>query len=407
MMRYCLRIKGYSQIFILSVIIIFIFSGFLSLTGCGGKKEAGTKQPPAVEVIDVVQKDTPIYKEWVGTLDGYVNATIRAQVSGYLIKQSYREGDYIKTSQIMFEIDPRPFEASVEQVKGQLAQHEARWQTAKANLNRIRPLAERNAVSKKDLDDAIGSEQSTHASVLSAKAALDKAQLELSFTKIISPVDGIAGIAKAQIGNLVGPGQIEELTVVSSVNPIKCYIAISEQEYLYATKRLKKQVEKVPLEMILADGSIYPYKGEFAFADRQVDERTGTIKIAGLFPNPAYILRPGQFARVRAQIAIKKGALLIPQRAVTEFQGKYLVAVVGSDKKVAIRPVKPGERIGNLWIIDEGLKPDESIVVEGVQKVKDGMPVNPQPFKEGSQKQPEPSSKPESKSGTKERSEKK
>lgn len=404
-MRYSLIIKVPSLIFILAVIIIC--SGFFSLAGCGKEKETATQQPPVVEVVDVLQKDVPIYKEWVGTLDGYVNATIRAQVTGYLMKQNYREGDYIKKGQILFEIDPRPFEATVEQSKGQLAQQEARWQTAKSNLVRIRPLAERNAVSKKDLDDAIGIEQSTHAAVQSARASLEKAQLELSFTKIISPVDGIAGIAKTQIGNLVGPGQIEELTVVSTVNPIKCYIAISEQEYMYATKKLKKEVGKVSLEMILTDRSVYPYKGEFAFADRQVDERTGTIKVAGIFPNSANILRPGQFARVRAQITIKKGALLIPQRAVTELQGKYLVAVVGSDKKVTIRPVKPGERIENLWIIDEGLKLGESIVVEGVQKVKDGMPVNPKPFGEGLQKQPEPSSKPESKSGIQERSEKK
>jgi membrane fusion protein (multidrug efflux system) len=300
-------------------------------------------------------------------------------VQGYLVRQNYREGDFIRKGQTLFEIDPRTFQAAVEQAKGQLAMQQASWDTATANLKRIKPLAAQNAVSQKDLDDAIGKEQAAHASVLAAKAALDKAELELGFCKITSPVDGIAGVAKAQIGNLVGPGGTEELTTVSTVNPIKVYIQVSEQEYL-KNMEMKKQVRKIPLELILADGTVYPHKGDFSFADREVDVRTGTIKIATIFPNPGNLLRPGQFAKVRAQTAIMKNALLIPQRAVTEMQGDYLVAVVGQDNKVAIRSVKVGQWSGTLWIITDNLKPGEQVIAEGTQKVKDGITVVPKPF---------------------------
>jgi len=415
-----------SSRFLLPLVLTCLTATFL---GCEkGQKTA--PPPPVVEVVDVLQKDIPIYTEWVGSADGYVNATIRAQVTGYLIKQNYKEGDVVKKGQVLFEIDPRTFQAAVDQAKGTLdqskatleqnkaevAREEARWTTAKANLARIRPLAEQNAVSKKDLDDAVGTEQSTHASVLAAQAsviaaqasvvasqaALDKAQLDLDFTKITSPIEGIAGIAKAQIGNLVGPGQLEELTTVSTVDPIKVYIAISEQEYLkaveYASKsaqgRLGSRAGQIPLELILADGSVYPSKGEFFIADRQVDVRTGTIKVAALFKNPGNMLRPGLFARIRAMVMVKKGALLVPQRAVTELQGSYQVAVVGPDNKVDIRPVKAAERVDRLWVIDEGLKPGERVVAEGVQKVRQGMPVTPKPFGAQEPTKPESPSQP-------------
>jgi membrane fusion protein (multidrug efflux system) len=342
---------------------------------------------------------------------------------------------------VLFEIDPREFQAAVEQAKANLNQakgavdqtkaalekakaevavQEARWTTAKANLARIKPLAQQNAVSQKDLDDAVGAELSTRsgvdaanaavvaaqanivaaeAQVIASQAAVDKAQLNLGFTKITSPIDGLAGIAKAQIGNLVGPGSAEELTTVSTINPIKCYVAVSEQEYMRVAEAREKRAGqgKVPLELILADGSTYPKKGEFAFADRQVDVRTGTIRVGTLFPNPQNLLRPGQFSRVRAEMGIKRGALVIPQRAVTEVQGKYLVAVVGPDNKVAIRQVKTAERVGQLWVIEEGLKPGERVVAEGTQKVRDGMAVNPKPFSVGDQAAPGGAPKPEEK----------
>ena len=357
----------------------------------------GAPQAPIVEVVEVIQKDVPVYGEWVGTLDGSVNATIRAQVQGYLIKQNYKEGDFVKKDQVLFEIDPRPYQAAIEEAKGQLAQVEARWQTAKANLARIRPLAEQNAVSKKDLDDAIGAEESTRASVMSAKAAIEKSQLNLEWTKITSLIDGITGIAKAQIGNLVGPGSIEELTTVSTVNPIKCYVSLSEQEYMWAEARRSKQVGKVALDLILSDGSTYPYKGEVAFADRQVDVRTGTIRVAATFPNPQNLLRPGMFSRVRAEMGIRKAVPVIPQRAVSEVQGRYLVAVVNPENKVAIKPVKVGQWFGQLWVIDEGLKAGEKVVAEGTQKVRDGMVVSPKPFVAGAQAEPGAAQKPEAK----------
>ncbi len=351
----------------------------LLLTAGCGKEKAQAPPPPTVEVVNVVQKDVPIYKEWVGALDGNVNAVIRPHVSGYLIKQNYREGELVKTGQVLFEIDPRTFQASLDQAKGQLAQQKARHDTAAANLARIRPLAAKNAVSKKDLDDAIGAELSTRASVEAAQAAVEEAQLNLGFTRITSPVDGIAGIAKAQLGDLVGPNMPTELTAVSSVDPIKAYINVSEQEYLNVNKS-SPIPEKIPLELILADGSVYPHKGHLALADRQIDPTTGTLKVGSLFANPGNRLRPGGYGLVRAVMLVKKGALLIPQRSVTDMQGKFLVAVVGADNKVSIRPVKVAERIGSDWIIEEGLKPGDKVVAEGTQKVKPDMVVNPQPF---------------------------
>jgi membrane fusion protein (multidrug efflux system) len=352
---------------VLAMSLLVIFA-----TGCA-KEEKAAPQAPEVDVVDVVQKDVPVYSEWVGTTDGLVNATIRAQVTGYLIKQNYKEGDLVKKGQVLFEIDPRPFQATLDQSKGELGLQQAGWDTAKANLKRIRPLAEQNAVSKRDLDNAVGSEQATHAAVLSAQAAVEKAKLDLGFTRITSPIDGIAGIAKAQIGDLLGPGQIDELTTVSTVDPIKAYVPISEQEYIKAMQKGSAEKQKIALELILADGSIYPHKGEIAFADRQVDVKTGTIRVATIFPNPGNLLRPGQFARIKAATAIRNGALLVPQRAVTEQQGSYQVAVVSADNKVSIRPVKVAERIGSLWIITEGLKPGERVVAEGIQKVREGM----------------------------------
>jgi membrane fusion protein, multidrug efflux system len=414
--------------------------GFTLLLLSGCEKGQGQQAPsaPTVEVMEVIQKDVPVYSEWIGSTDGSVNATIRAQVQGYLIKQLYREGDLVRKGQILFEIDPRPFQAaldqtkaewdqakasmdrakaSLDQAKADVARMEAQYATAKANLRRIKDLVEQDLMSQKDLDEAVGTEQSAgasvsaaqaaanaaqasisavQASVSAAQAALERTRLNLGFTKIMSPVDGIAGIAKAQIGNLVGPGSVEELTTVSNVNPIKVYIPMSEQEYMRDGQNGGARTQQV-LELILADGSVHPHKGTFAFADREVNVRTGTIKVAALFPNPGNLLRPGQFARVRAQTRIKKGALLAAQRAVMELQGSYQVAVVGSDNKVDIRPVKVAERVDTLWVIEEGLKPGERVVVEGVQKARQGITVNPRPFGAEGGVKPEikPQTKPE------------
>jgi membrane fusion protein, multidrug efflux system len=370
----CGRFNTGSPVLLMGMLILlFVWS-------CGKTEKPAPPPPATVEVVEVIQKDVPIFAEWVATLDGVVNATIRAQVTGYLIKQNYKEGDLVKKGQVLFEIDPRPFQAALDQAQGDLAQKEARYTTAKANLTRIRPLAEKNAVSQKDLDDAVGMEQSARAAVEASKATVDKSRLDLGFTKISSPVDGIAGIAKAQIGNLVGPGQAEELTTVSTVDPIKAYSSLSEQEYMWAAKEKSTRAGKIPLELILTDGSVWPHKGDFLLADRQVDVRTGTIRVALTFPNSQNLLRPGMFSRVRAEKGIRKAARLIPQRAVSEVQGKYLVAVVSPDNKVAIKQVKVGERFGQLWIIEEGLKTGEKVVAEGTQKVREDMVVSPKPF---------------------------
>jgi len=390
--RHSLRgLSRFNPHLVIIVLLLFVAAGCSK-----GPQEAPA--PPTVEVTTIIQKDVPVYNEWIGTLDGLVNATIRAQVQGYLIRQNYKEGDFVRTGQVLFEIDPRTFQAALDQAKGELEAQQARWTTAKANLARIKPLAEQNAVSKKDLDDSMGTEQSARAAVFSAQAKVDKAQLDLGFTKVTSPVDGIAGLAKAQIGNLVGPGGMEELTTVSTVNPIKVYIQVSEQEYLTAGRAGEKRAENVKGELILADGSVYPYKGTFGFADRQIDVKTGTIKVACIFPNPGNFLRPGQYGKVRVATSVRKDALLVPQRAVAEVQGKYMVAVVGTDNKVDMRPVKAAERVDSLWVILEGLKPGERVVVEGIQKVRPGMPVTPKPFAEAPSKtEAKPEAKPEAK----------
>jgi membrane fusion protein (multidrug efflux system) len=361
------------------VSVILIPMLLFTVAGCEKKKPA-PPPPPVVDVVTVVRQDVPVFMEWVASMDGSVNATIRPQVTGYLISQNYKEGDLVRKGQVLFRIDPRVFQAALDQANGQLAQQQARWDTAKANLRRIKPLAAQNAVSQKDLDDATGAEQSAHASVIAAQAIVDKAKLDLGFTKVTSLIDGIAGIANAQIGDLVGPGQIGELTTVSTVNPIKVYIPVSEQQYLKAMEERKTRTVKTTLELILSDGSTYPYKGEFSFADRQVDPKTGTIKVASLFPNPGNLLRPGQYARVRARIGVERNALLVPQRAIAEMQGRNLVAVVGADNKVSIRPVEVGQTSGFLQVIRKGLQPGEKVVAEGIQKVKEGVTVTPKPF---------------------------
>ncbi len=366
--------------------LISICVAVCPLFGCQEKKTSAPTVP-SVEVVSVTQKDVPIVREWVGSTDGYVNAKINAQVQGYLIKQNYQEGSLVKKGQVLFEIDPRPFQAALEQAKGELAVAEGQLYTAKANLEKIRPLAAVNAVSKKDLDDAIGREASSRAGVQAAKAAVQKTQIDLSFTRITSPINGIAGIAKAQLGELVGKAGGPELTTVSTVNPIKVYVPISEQEYL-RFRRDESQKSSVEdqdkLELILADGSVFPHKGRLSFADRQVDTGTGTIKIATLFPNPGNLLRPGQFAKIKALLDTQKGALLVPQRAVNEIQGRYQLAVVSPDNKVDLRWVKVGERTDSLWVVEEGLKPGEQVIVEGLQKVRAGMTITPKQYQEPS-----------------------
>jgi membrane fusion protein (multidrug efflux system) len=386
-----------------SALCVLICTALLSLSACTKEQPATTLRAPEVEIVEVVQKDVPIVHEWVGTADGLVNATIRAQVTGYLISQNYNEGELVQKGQVLFEIDPRPFQAALDQAQATLAQMEALYEDAHANLLRDKPLFDQGVLAKKNLDATVASESSLRAQLLATKAAVEKARLDLGFTKITSLIDGVAGIAKAQVGDLVGPAvQGGELTTVSTINPIKVKFAVTEKAYIDFMRRFPseasglEQARKLQVELILDDGSIYPHKGKVYAVNRQVDVRTGTLELEALFPNPANFLRPGQFARVRVLIDTKRGALLIPQRAVTELQGGYQVAVVGAENKVEIRSVKPGERYGSLWEIEEGLKPGERVVAEGVQKVKQGMLVNPKPFSPASSAAvPEASPKPE------------
>jgi len=395
--------------------------------GCSKAKGTPNAAPPEVEVIQVEQKDVPIYSEWIGTLDGMVNAEIKAQVQGYLLTKNYTEGYLVKRGQLLFEIDPRPFQAALDQARGdlskaegqvaqangqlsqaraQLAQSQANQVKTRHDLERYTPLEKAGAITNQQLDDAVQANQAAIAqvkaseagvetaaagiaaaksAVVAARAAVDTAQVSLGFTKITSLIDGIAGIAQVQIGNLVSPAS-GVLTTVSTVDPIKVNFTATEQEYLNYTRRnptelQRKAVEEsTELELVLADQAVYPHKGKFFVADRNVDVKTGSIALVGIFPNPGNILRPGQYGKVRAPTTIKKDALLVPQRAVTELQGLYQVAVVGSDNKVDVRPIKVADRVGALWIVDDGLKPGENVIAEGTQKVRPDQQVKPKPF---------------------------
>jgi len=359
-------------------------------TGCGQGGSAGKSQrPPEVEVVEVTQQDVSLHSEWVGTLDGYVNAQIQPQVSGYLIKQDYREGALVKKDEVLFEIDPRPFQATLDQAKAQLAQAEAQLGNVNFNVKRDIPEAEAGAIPQSQLDNDTQAQLGAKAAVEAGRAAVEQATLNLNFTRVRSLIDGIAGITQVQVGNLVGPTTV--LTQVSQVNPIKVYFPISADEYLRIADRVNPSTvnllsndSSIPLQLILSDGSTYPNAGHILFADRQVDAQTGTIRIAGAFPNPDNLLRPGQYGRVRAVTKNLKGVLLVPQRAVGELQGVAQVAVVGPDNKVAIRSVQTGERVDSRWIIAKGLKAGERVIAEGTLKVRDGVTITPVPYKPAS-----------------------
>lgn len=361
-------------------ILACIVLNLLSSSRCGDKNvSAAAPPPPNVQVAEVIQQDVPVYHEWIATLDGYVNAQIQPQVSGYLIQQNYREGAVVRKNQVLFKIDPRPFQALLDQAKAQLAQAEAQLGKTQLDVQRDNPLAKEKAIAQSQLDNDIQANLAAKATVQADQALIEQAQLNLEFTNVRSLIDGVAGIATGQVGNLVGPQAV--LTTVSQLDPIKAYFVVSEQQYLAFVQRnptvaaREKTERQLVLELILSDGSTYPEKGRFFAADRQVDVQTGAIRLAGLFPNRENVLRPGQYGRVRFVSYIRLGALLVPQKAVTELQGLYQIAVVGNDSKVSVRSVKVGERTGSMWIIEDGLKRGERVVVEGVQKVRDGMPV--------------------------------
>ena len=397
-------------------------------SGCGKTGGVVAAPPPLdVQVAEVQQRDVPIYKEWIGTLDGFGNADIKAEVSGYLTHQAYTEGTFVRTGQLLFQIDPRPFQAALDQAQGQLAQSRGQLEQARAQLaqaeaqvavaeanqrrvqldvDRYTPLAQQQAITQQDLDNATQNNMAAKAqlqaaraavetaraqitaataAVQSATAAVETARINLGFTRLTAPIDGIPGIAQQQVGALVSPAS-GAVTTVSTVDPIKAYITVSEQEYLeygyrYPTPEKRQAFRnQLELELILADGITYPHKGKFYFADRQVDVRTGAIRIAGLFPNPGNALRPGQYGRVRSATQTLQGALLVPQQAVIDLQGIHQVAIVDGANKVSIRAVNLGETVGHDWIVRDGVKPGERVLVEGLQKVRPGMQVNPKPF---------------------------
>jgi membrane fusion protein, multidrug efflux system len=380
--------------------------GFATIVsfGCGkmGPPPAG---PPAVEVVEVAQKDVPITREWVATFDGFVNAQIRAQVSGLLLKQNYANGSYVKEGMPLFQIDPRPFQAALDQAAGKLSQSKADLQRAQAQLGkteldvaRYTPLAKESAISQQELDDAIQANlaakaqvEQEKAAIEAARAAVESAKLNLGFTRIVSPINGVSAISTAQVGDLVGSPGMAALTTVSTVDPILASITPSEQDYLatvrYATQAGMSEdavLRKLEWQLKLSDGSTFPHTGRFYAIDRQIDIRTGAILVRIQFPNPGNMLRPGGFGSVSTVARIQHNALLVPQRAVRELQGGYLVAVVDHENKASLRPVKMGPKVGSWWIVNEGLKPGERVVAEGVQEVREGAVVAPKPFQESS-----------------------
>ena len=399
------------------VAVLLLGAGALTVMTRARTTAASAPPPPAdVEVARVQQSDVPIEREWIGTLDGMVNAAIKAQVSGYLLSQTYSEGSFVRKGQLLFEIDPRPFQAAVDQAQGQLAQANAQFSQAQAGLvqaqsqhasaeanqrkaqldeDRYVPLAQQQAITQQDLDNALQNNQAlkaqvaaanaqvetakaqieaARAGIAAASAALETAKVNLGFTRLTSPIDGIAGAATTQVGNLVGPAGTA-ITTVSTLDPVKANFTVSEQEYLALARA--DTLHRLELQLILSDGSLYAQKGRFSFADRQVDPATGGIQLTGLFPNAGNTLRPGQYARVRAATGVRAGALLVPQRAVTDSQGTYLVAVVEANNTVRFAPVKVGDRIGSNWIVTEGVQPGERVVTDGLFHIRPGAPVNP------------------------------
>jgi RND family efflux transporter MFP subunit len=340
--------------------------------------------PPVVLVTAVLQQDVPVVREWIGSLDGSVNADIRARVSGYLVSQNYKEGTLVHEGDPLFQIDASTYEAALEQAKSALAQAEANQLQSEQTEKRETQLFEQKVESAQNRDNAVQANVAAKAQVKAQQAALRQAELNVQFTRITAPVTGIAGIANPGIGDLVGPSDAQPLTTMSTVDPIKVYLKISEQDYLKFARRVEQSRTAgemaPPVQIMLADGTLYPQQGKFSAVDREVDQQTGTIRLAALFPNPNNVLRPGGFVRVRVTVRNTPRALLVPQRAVNELQTSYEVALVSGADKVETRTVKVGNRVGTLWVIEEGINPGDRVIVEGAQKVRNGELVKPMPW---------------------------
>jgi RND family efflux transporter MFP subunit len=357
----------------------------LAIAASGCKKSTPVAPPPLPQVVvtDVIEKDVAVYSDWVGTTEGFVNAEIHPKISGYLLKQNYKDGDHLHAGQLLFQIDDREYRAALDQALADLAQKEADYKKNKQDLARYLPLYNQQVISKQDFDHVNQNTRASAAVAQSAQAAVETAKLNEQWTQVNSPIEGIAGIAKAQVGDLVNPASL--LTTVSQLDPIKVTFPISEREYLHFASRIRRHEQngvsptEPVLEMVLADGQTYKYPGHFYVANRQINASTGTITIQGVFPNPDDLLRPGMYAKIRAATDVRKDALLVPQGAVLETQGQYQVAVVGADNKVTMRMVKTGKQVGDLRIIETGLAAGDRVITEGLQKVSDGVEVRPVP----------------------------
>ena len=358
-------------------------ASLLMSAGCEKKEAAPPPQPPAVKVAEVIQQDVPIYSEWVAQLNGDTNAEITPKVQGYVLTKKYQEGFPVEKGQLLFEIDPRPFEAALDQSNAQLAVAQADLSKAETDVARDTPLAAQNAIPQRQLDNDKSAEAAAKAQVDAAKAQIQQVKLNLEWTKVYSPIDGIAGVANSQVGDLVGP--TTKMTTISKVNPIRAYFSISENAYLEQAQRIAAILHSAsktgtrPVEYIQANEAPYPSTGQIILINREVSSQTGTIQVAAEFANPNAILRPGGFGRVRIQTGDNKDAILVPQIAVIEVQSAYQVVVVGPDNKASFRPVKVGDKVGSNWVITDGLKPGEKVVTEGFQRVRDGMTVNIEP----------------------------
>jgi membrane fusion protein (multidrug efflux system) len=368
---------SHHQRFLLSGLVMF---SIIFCAACSSDNAKPAPPPPGVTVDTVLQKDVPISQEWVGTMAGNVDAEIRPKVDGFLLKRLYTEGSYVKKGQPMFQLDPRQTQASVEQAQGQLERSQAALSQAQIDVKRYTPLVAQRAISQAELDKAKSMERAATAEVAAAQAVLDNAKLNSAWATVSSPISGIAGVAKVGVGDLMTPNTV--MTTVSAVDPIYVDISISEQDYLRFAREKTGRAAGQNLVLILGDGSVYPHTGHALLVNREVDSRTGTIQVRAAFPNPGNVLRPGQYARIRAVTERRKNALLVPQRAIAEVQGIYQVGVVGSDNKVAIRAVTPGPQFGDMWVIESGLQPGEKVVVDGLQRIRDGMTVAPTPFKD-------------------------
>ena len=360
--------------------LFFLLSGVALTVGCSSEKEKPAPPPPGVTITPVVQKDVPIYQEWVGNMTGNIDADIRPKVDGFLLTRLYREGSFVKKGQPLFQLDRRQTQASVEQAQGQLERAQAALAQAQIDVNRYTPLVAQKAVSQAELDKANSMKRASEAEVAGAQAVLDNAKLNQGWTSVASPISGIAGIAKVGIGDLMTPNTV--MATVSAVDPIYIDFSISEQDYLRFVRDKNSQAAGRNLELILSDGTIFPHRGHALLVNRAVDEHTGTIQVRATFPNPGNVLRPGQYGRVRAVTEQRKNALVVPQRAITELQGIYQVGIVGPDNKVTIRIVKLGPQFADMWVVDSGLEPGDKVIVDGLQRLRDGMIVTPTPFKD-------------------------